>query len=236
MSKDLSYGASNFMTLNNTSLIPEFQHFFYNYVLNSIINKNKIPLPINIDSIFIEKGSIIELLSNDKFPYNNYKYLYKNQINKLAWPTLIRNRLMIYPSSKYLIPDSTGINIFNLQNNDFLMLDVLLQYRHDSTSVTIINTDTTSDSTSFIVITDSTSQTSIVYGNINGLNTSLSKLIFLYLDLHINENYLSYYNIPNIISDNSLLATYFELKLIDDYFKYMSNREILFDISCAQQE
>lgn len=220
------------MTLNNTSLIPEFQHFFYNYVLNSIINKNKVPLPVDINSIFIKEGSVIELLSNDTFPYNTYSYLYINQEDRLSWPSLVRHRLMIYPSSEFLIPDIDGNNIFNLQSDDFAMLNILLQYRHDSTSVTIINLDSTSDSTAFIIVTDTTSETSIIYGNIDGLNTTLSKLIYLYLDLHINENYLMYYNILNIISDGSMLSTYFELKLIDDFFTYMSNREISFNITC----
>ena len=221
------------MALDNTSLIPEFQHFFYNYVLNSIINKNKIPLPVDIDSIFIEKGSVIELLSNDIFPHNTYSYLYINQEDRLSWPSLVRHRLMIYPSSKFLIHDIDGNNIFNLQSDDFAMLNILLQYRHDSTSVNIIGIDSTSDSTAFIIVTDSTSQTSVIYGNVDGLNTTLSQLIYLYLDLHINENYLSYYNIPNIISDGTMLSTYFELKLIDDYFTYMSAREISFNITCS---
>jgi len=220
------------MTLNNTSLIPEFQHFFYNYVLKSVINKNKISLPVDIDPIFIEKGSVIELLSNDIFPYDTYSYLYINQEDRLAWPSLVRHRLMIYSSSKFLIHDINGDNIFNLQNDDFSMLNVLLQYRHDSTSVNIIGIDSTSDSTSFIIITDSTSNTSVIYGNVDGLNTKLSQLIYLYLDLHINQNYLSYYNIPHIISDGTMLSTYFELKLIDDFFTYMSSREISLNINC----
>lgn len=221
------------MTLDNTSLIPEFQHFFYNYVLRSVINKNKIPLPVDIDPIFIENESVIELLSNDIFPYNTYSYLYINQEDRLSWPSLVRHRLMIYPSSEFLIHDINGNNIFNLQSDDFSMLNVLLQYRHDSTSVTIIGIDSTSDSTAFIIVTDSTSETSVIYGNVDGLNTTLSKLIYLYLDLHINKNYLSYYNIPNIISDGTMLSTYFELKLIDDYFTYMSAREISFNITCS---
>ena len=220
------------MTLDNTSLIPEFQHFFYNYVLNSIINKNQISFPVDIDPVFLVNGSVIELLSNDSFPYNTYTYLYSNQEDLLSWPTLVRTRLMIYPSSEFLISDSSGNNIFLLQNDDIDMLDVLLHYRHDSTSVTIIGHDSTSDSTSFIIITDATAETSIIYGNVDGLNTTLSKLIYLYLDLHINENYLIYYNLSNIISDGTMLSIYFELKLIDDYFNFISDRDILFNISC----
>ena len=220
------------MTLDNTSLIPEFQHFFYDYILSSTINKNQIPIPVDIDPIFLVQGSVIELLSNDTFPYNTYTYLYSNQVDLLSWPALIRQRLMIYPSSEYLISDLSGNNIFLLQNDDISMLDVLLQYRHDSTSVTVIGHDSTSDSTSFIIVTDATAETTIIYGDVDGLNTPLSKLIYLYLDLHINENYLAYYNMSNIISNGTMLSTYFELKLIDDYFNFMSNKDITFDISC----
>jgi len=218
------------MTLANTSLVPEFQHYFHDYVLSSIVNKNQIPAPVDIELIFLTNQSVVELLCSETFPYDTYYYLYENEADLQCWPALTRQRLMIYPSSKYLIPGTQGDNIFNLQSDDFLILDVLLQYRHDSTSVIV--TDTTADTTAIIIITDVIAGTITIIGNVDNLNTPLSKLIFLYLDLHINGNYLAYYNIPIIISDCTMLATCFELKLIDDYFNFMSNRQVSFDIIC----
>ena len=217
------------MTLSNTSLIPEFQHYFHDFVLGSTINKNQIPFPVDIDPMFLTGGSVVELLCRENFPYDTYTYLYSEE-SIGSWPELTRQRLMIYPSSKYLIPGTSGDNVFNLQSDDFLMLDVLLQYRHDSTSVILV--DTTSDSTAIIILTDATTGITIITGKINNLSTPLSKLIFLYLDLHINGNYFGYYNIPTIISDCSMLATCFELKLVDDYFDFMTDRADTFEIYC----
>lgn len=221
------------MTLANTSLVPEFQHYFHDFVLSSTVNKNQIPMPVDIPEMFLTGGSVVELLCNESFPYDTYTYLYENLEDLLCWPTLTRQRLMIYPSSKYLVPGETGDNIFNLEADDFLMLDVLLQYRHESTAVILI--DTTADIMN--VTYDTTAGIVIVEGNVNGLNTPLSKLIYLYLDLHINGHYLQYYNIPDMISDCTMLATCFELKLIDDYFDFMSDeRSVTFDIECPPED
>ena len=218
------------MTLSNTSLVAEFQHYFHDFVLGSTVNKNQIPMPVDIDPMFLTKQSVVELIFSETFPYNSYYYLYGDGPTNASWPLLVRQRLMIYPSSKYLIPGETGNNIFNLQADDFLMLDVLLRYRHDSTSVVLI--DTTADSTSIIIVDSTATGIVTITGSVSGLHTPLSKLIFLYLDLHLNGNYLGYYNIPAIISDCSMLATVFELKLIDDYFDFISNRSASLLIWC----
>jgi hypothetical protein len=202
--------------------------------LGSEINKNKIQLPVDIAEIFLKPGppgSVVELLCLDNYSYDSFNYLYREE-SIGAWPVLTRQRLMIYPSSKYMIHDTSGVNFFGLTQDDLIMLNVLLAYRQDSTSVQIY--DTTADSTAVIIYVDATSNTIIVVGDINGLTTPLSKLIFLYLDLHINGNYLTYYLLPDIISDCSMLATCFELKLIDDYFEFMTNRGASFGIQCPE--
>lgn len=212
------------MTLASTALVPEFQYYFYNFVINSIINRYEIPAPVPVDEIFLTSGTVVELLCSDSFPYSNYTYLYKSEDRKQCWPTLTRQRLMVYPSSTYYIPDSAGDNIFALQGHDFVLLDALLQYRHDSTSVTIV------DSTAVQFI-DSTAGTAILYANFESLNTPLSQLIFLYLDLKIYSRYYDYDNL-NLLTTGTLLETCFELKLIDEYFTFMTNREVSFDITC----
>ena len=167
------------MTLASTALVPEFQYYLYNFVINSIVNRYEIPAPVPVDETFLTGGTVVELLCNETFSYDSYTYLYKNEDRRQCWPTITRQRLMIYPSSKYYIPDSAGDNIFDLKAHDFILLDALLQYRHDSTSLTII------DSTSVNLITDSTAGTAILYANFESLNTPLSQLIYLYLDLKI---------------------------------------------------
>ena len=216
------------MIVANSQLVPEFQYYFNKFVRNSIVNRYGIPLPVAVDEKFLAKGTVVELLCSEQFPYNEYTYFYKNESRTNCWPTLTRQRLMIYPGSQYLVPSTEsdgGINIFNLQAHDFMMLDVLLSYRHDSTSVTVI------DSTSLQIITDATSGITTVYASVDVLITSLSKLIYLYLQFKINQNY-ELYNNTEIISDCSLLATCFELSLIDQYFLYMQSRVMRFNIDC----
>lgn len=214
------------MSLANSQLIPEFQYYFNEFVINSVVNKYGIPAPVPVELQFLTEGSVVQLLCDENYPFDYYNYLYKNEDRTNCWPALTRQRLMIYPSSQYLIPGTEGNNIFNLQQHDFTMLDALLVYRNDSTSLTIV------DSTSVELITDATTGISILYANLDSLSTSLSKEIYLYFDLHIYGNYESY-NTTQIISDGSLLATCFELKLIDDYFSFITQRNITFDIDCS---
>lgn len=218
------------MIVSNSQLIPEFQYWFNQFVTSSLVNKYEIPIPVEVDESFISRGTVVELLCNEEYSYDSYTYLYKNEDRTQCWPTLTRQRLMIYPGSQYLVPATAaegGSNIFNLQTNDLLMLDALLAYRQDSTSVVLI------DSTSVQVITDSTSGITTVYASLDALDTSLSKEVYIYLQFKINSNY-EIYNTDSIISDCSLLATCFELKLIDDFFQYMTNRGVSFSIDCEE--
>ena len=236
------------MIVANSQLVPEFQYWFNNFVKTSIVNKNEIPIPVEVDISFIPRGTVVELLCNENYSYDDYTYFYKNE-SMSCWPTLTAMRLNIYPNSQYLISATEvegGSNIFNLQADDFLMLDALLAYRHDSTSVIIMDatsvevvTDGTSsheviiDSTSATIITDTTSGITYVYANLDVLSTSLSKEIYLYLMLHLYDDWMLYDTLE-IISNCSLLATCFELKLMDDYYLYMTNREVTFDIDCDE--
>ena len=222
------------MIVANTQLIPEFQYFFNNFVKTSVVNKNEIPMPVEIDLSFIPRGTVVELLCNDNYSYDDYTYLYKNESTS-CWPTLTAMRLNIYSGSQYLIPATLadgGTDIFNLQPHDIIMLDTLLAYRHDSTTTILVDATATVDATSVEVITDSTTGITYVYASLNVLSTSLSKEIFLYLQFHLYDNWELYNNISSIVSDCSLLATCFELKLMDDYFLYMTDREVQFDIDC----
>jgi len=215
------------MALANTTLVPELQTWFNRFVINSIVNKNEVPAPVAIDQIFLPEKSFIELLFNENYPYDTYQYLYKNETRTQCWPELTRNRLTIYPASaKYLVLDSAGSNAFQLQSHDFVLLDALLAYRQDSTALTIV------DSTSVEFISDATANIYILKSNYNNLNTTLSKLIYLYLDLKIYSNYQNYNNLQ-LVSTGTLLETCFEFLLIDEYFAFMSARDVDIDLVCT---
>ena len=204
--------------LASTILVPELQAWVNEFIKGSSVNRYEIPLPVDIGDVYLSPQSFIALLFNNDYDavlYPRYKYLYKEE-SISCWPIMVKNRLMIYPSSaKYLIiDDDEGTNWFQLVADDFTLLDALLAFREDSTGVTIVDSVTTSfDST-----------TNILYATYSNLSTCLSQLIFLYLDLEIYNNYSNYDNLT-LVSSGSVLESLYELYVIDNYFDFMTLRE-----------
>ena len=109
------------MALSNATLVPELQYWFNRFIKSSIVNKNEVPLPVTFNDCFLPQNSFIEVLFNENFSGDEYHYLYTEDTNKLGWPEITRNRLMIYPgSAKYMRVGETGDNIFGLQMIIFL--------------------------------------------------------------------------------------------------------------------
>ena len=205
------------MTLASTKLAPELQYFFEKFIRFSVVNKNQIPAPVTVEDSYIPQQSFIELLFNDDYSYISYEYRYIESPSRSTIPLEYLDRIMLYSSSaKYMELDETGENFFLLQANDFTMLDALLAYRIDSTALTII--DTTG-----VISFDSTSV--ILYADFDLFTTSLSKLIYLYLDLKIRENTLNYNN-TNLVSGGDLLSSCYEAYILDEFFKVISARGI----------
>jgi len=205
------------MTLASTILVPELQSWFYRFVLTSNLNKSEIPIPTNIDSVYLPQKSFIELLFNDSYEYQDYKYKYLSDTNTYGWPYVVRNRMMVYPASaRYYTLNDRGTNFFNLEHDDFVLLDALVAYRNDSTAVTIVTT-----SPAPVAYFDSTSM--ILYANFNDLNTNLSKLIFLYLDLKIYNRY-SNYDTTTLIAQ-TLLESLYESYVLENMYDYVTNAD-----------
>lgn len=204
------------MVLSSTKLVPELAYWFDNFVTNSVVNKNQVPSPVSIPQIYLPQKSFIELLFNEDYPYTEYNYLYTEHSCGYNMPYIARNRLFIYPgSAKYLDCDETGTNSFVLKQHDFVLLDALLAYRIDSTNVTIV------DSTSVELI--DTTAGIILKARYGLLGTELSKLIYLYLDLKIYNNY-SHYDNNLIVSSGKLLESSYEVYVLDKIYKVISTR------------
>lgn len=203
------------------TLVPELQHWYREFVIQSVINKGRIPPPTDIRPINLKEQSFINVLFNDNYPLDYYEYTYSIVTDFFCVPPEASRRLQIYPGLwQYVNIDVDGDNIFELNNDDLIMLDALLAYRMwDSTSLTII------DSTSTSIIIDSTGGYAILSTSLGALSTCLSKLIYLYLDLQVNGNYEAYNNLDLISScdmhPKSMLCALFESYLIDAYLKYM---------------
>jgi len=181
------------------------------------------------------------MLFDDNYCLDYYEYLYSDKEDRLAWPWVVRQRLLVYPrSARYVTIDPTnGENLFLLQQDDFTMLDALLAFRVDTCD------STASDSTSVVLIDDATAAVSVVYDSTSGittitaslatLNTELSQLIFVYLDLCLNDNTSNYDSVVPISTEHAL-QTIYELYVLDKYFEVVSAR--LTDVApyCPKRE
>lgn len=202
----------------STNLVQELQHWFSRAVLFRDLNKDKIPYPVDIPVVYLKPKSFIELLFNESYPYTEYEYFFQDIVSKSSWLSLVRDRITIYPSSKvYEVCDSTAaFNLFQLKPNDLTLLNALLAYRIDSTSVTMI------DSTSVILI-DSTAGITL-YASLDALDTSLSKLIYVYLKLKIEDD-TSNYDSTNLFSQPyEVLESCYEAFVIEQFFDFVAAR------------
>lgn len=197
------------MSLSSVKFIPELNYYYGNFVKNSRLNKYKIKIPPLFSESIVTPKSFLQLLFDDNWPniYTNYIFCYRQETSQSAWPSVIKDRINLYSNSSqyYILDDTNNIdssaaNIFSLQSDDITMLDKLLQYRLDSSSVTIADIDSTS------------------------LSTNLSLMIYRYLDLQINDNYQPYNNTTLIADSSIILEVMYESYLIEKMFLYIADR------------
>ncbi len=189
-------------------IVPELQYYYNNFIINeNTLNRDSIPFPITIDSTNLNNYCFVKLLFDENWSIDStsYDYLFISNDDRTSWPKSILDRAMIYPSesSYYNITtdiDTSSTNIFEIQNDDLTLLNKLLQYRLDSTSITLIDID------------------------YNNLSTNLSKLIYLYLNLKINNDYSLYDNITLLCNSNSIIECIYESYIIQKIFDYISNK------------
>lgn len=190
------------MSLQRTILVPELQYFMEQVITTSHLNVNQTCAPAKTVPIDPLSRSFIRLLFDDQWPLDfsfYYPLFIKTSISEC--PTLLRQRLMLYPSTaQFYLADSSGnTNLFNLVNDDFHLLSALLEYRTQGTHFQF-------DQYIF-----------------NDLTTSLSKLIYIFLDLKVN-NVVTYYNNDMILSDeNDVLGNCYEFYIEELIFDYFSN-------------
>jgi len=188
-------------------VVPDLLYYTGQYVLNSFANKFKIPFSEFPRNYLISDDSFIRLLFDENWPANltSYQYLFQIESDALNIPSDIRRRIKVFPVdvSYYNLPACQGAigdtNIFDLQNDDLDMLDLLLQYRLDSTSVNIVT---------------------IIYDD---LSTVLSRLIYIYLRFKITRDYSLLDTEDPIARSDSVLENFYESYLVDLVFIYISS-------------
>jgi hypothetical protein len=195
------------MTCPN-KVIPDLLYYVEKYVKSSTANKYSIPFPATFDiESLVENKSFIRLLFDetwDSTSVTSYRFLYRQEdcLNTAA-ETTKRRMAVRYEQAYFFICDSDdptvcNVNVFDIQQDDIDMLDLLLQYRIDSSSVSLI---------------------SIVYDD---LSTNLSKLIYHYLNFKINNEYALFDTTTPIASSDSVLENFYESFIVDIIFVSIS--------------
>jgi hypothetical protein len=188
------------------------QYWFNKFLLESELNKYTIPHPSAVDDEIIDQKSFTEMMFSDDYSWSSYRHLYRRIEDRASWPQAILQRMMLQPTlAEYFIADSDDtdfceINLYELQSDDLRLLDKLLEYRifinNDGTAVTIIDID------------------------YDTLTTNLSKMIYIYLDLKINNSYAQYDETVGhdqyLLSGSAdLLECMFETYLVENVFNHI---------------
>lgn len=195
------------MPVFSTIVIPELQYYFGMFVKKTTLNKDEIPFPVQLNrEDLYEDRSFLRLLFDEEWPadYTHYYFFYHERACSENWPAIVQTRANIYArtASYWVACDSTAsfaINIFNLGTEEIAMVDQLLLYR--------LNPCTYSLSIDFSVLT-----------------TNLGKLIWLYLNLKVNEDYSIIDTTTPIASSDSTLENMYEIYLIENVFSFVQEQ------------
>jgi len=193
--------------------IPELDYYFRSYWLSrGEITIDNINIPIvDSENQDLPTGSFLQLLFSQTFDSTSYTYLFsETEIADLS--KSLEERLKVSGSTTEVYmstSSSSGENIFSLEDDDLTLLSKLSSYR--------------------IGINPNIS--SINYDN---LSTNLSKLIYIYLDLVLNQSY-SVLNSSTVIGDDdNALESLFELYVINESYKAMKNWTNLIDANLLE--
>jgi len=193
--------------------IPELDFYFRSYWASRgeiTIDNVNIPV-IDTDNQDLPSGSFLQLLFSQIFDSTSYTYFFvETEISDLS--KTLRERIKVSGSTikVYLSTDSTDEeNIFSLEEDDFSLLSKLLDYRLGKT----------------------TSLTGIDYSS---LGTTLSKLIYTYLDLVLNNNYSRFNNNIVISNSNNSLENLFELYVVNEAHKIIKNWTTILDANILE--
>ncbi len=196
-------------------IIPELNQWLHIYTLNSRVNDSKMPMPVEPSTKWNFDDSVLSLLFDENFNSPSYNIYYKPiyYAGLCIDPPMQRRLSTLFNSNlEIMVNDSTDVpasifldidpqNVFEFDNEEMYMLDDVLSYRNDTT--------------------DSTSDIQVI--SYQDLNSSLSKMLYMYLKLVIDKD-ISLYNInQSMANPNRLIEILYEKYLIDNYFEYMSN-------------
>jgi hypothetical protein len=205
------------------NFIPELNYWIYNRYFESPVNEYHFNFPVELSQEnWSVDDSVLNLLFNESFTASSYRYMFNNISFQSITCSSLRMRLSAYRGNLniYVIPDISIItnltNALELTIEELELCDILLNYR----------ISTTNDSSSIVVVTDELD--SLDYNN---LTSSFSKLIYIYLQVMINDDMTLYDNTTPIANTNRLIELIYEKFILDSCFRKNEAEYITLDSS-----
>ena len=196
--------------------VLELQKVIRDTVFDNVFNDDGVEIPVDVTND-LNRKSFLFLFVDAPFESDTYEYLFTKTPSV---PVDIQRRFFVKENNLYVSLSSSTTNLFGLEQEDLQWLDILHKYRNGPSSLTLVNS---SDATSTSVVTLVDGSTTVT-SNVNVINTVLSKLIFMYLDLKINNSYSDYISLgSSLVSDpNNILSILLEIQLVKLIFEKVS--------------
>ena len=190
---------------------PELNYFYYKYKteINDIVAEDVFLCQPNFGHyLTINEKSLFALLFSNAFSQSEYHYLFSViSSNNLDIASRERIRSSRHTITCYVTSDDDNAeNLLSISDETITMLDLLLNYR----------------------LNLSVDLSSIIYANLENI---LSKLIYIYLDLMLNNHYNNIINIlqPLVNSSNDIIIKLYCTYIINESYKKIKNTTFLVD-------
>lgn len=202
--------------------IPELNSWLNTRAFESPIGASSYDFPTEINKDkWTTKESVINLLFDPCFDSTTYVTTFKEIDFLKLDDRVLQNRLSIHRQTLHIyVPElsqyesmylqsGSGENILEFTTEELDMLDRLFQYR----------TTGTADLTGIIIQPEHESI----------LDSELSKLIFLYLNLKLNSDFSQYDFSNEIANSDRLIELMFEKFVLDSYFRDYATEYLVLD-------
>lgn len=191
-------------------VVMDLQYWFNRLSISKELNEYAAPYPpIKFDDDeWLIRGSFIQLLFDDDYPYSTYYTTFRVVTDLTSLPDSFKRRAMIYAGNIHIYRgcdstdsgcvDCNSNGLFPLSSTSRTLLNGILQYRMDSTAAAQLTLSGVTYST---------------------LTSTLDKLMYLFLDLKVNQNYSRYNNLTLLTNDTSTtLEKLYEIYVIEQFF------------------
>lgn len=183
--------------------LPELNYWFSQYwLLYGDVTVHQASIPV-IDDDIEDTSSVFCLLFNPAFSSLSYRYLFEKK-TLLSRSKKIVERLITYGSfSEIYEASEDGDNILDFQDDDIFMFDTLLTLRL-------------------------TGECDIDEINYESLNTNISKLLFVYIDMLYNNNF-ECVNYLETIDPSNIIEQMLKLFVINESHRAIRDSRLIID-------